>query len=605
MTTPQTRILDSTQDSLDSDIHPYWYTKRAKRRTALVQAIIAQTSMLLFRIFAGARVEGHEHLQEAEKYKSGGGRVIVASNHLSDLDVLLVRATFGWISSPLVPLRTVSLKPKHYKNFGPFRRALYREGFFRFLGAFPAHLGTRDYATALRTHARFLENGETVYIFPEGGYATDGMVQEGKGGIGYLALETGAAILPITVVGDWKPKLFDFFLGSYKFRVRVGKILLPKEIARIAKYKNAEGYKRVGKHVMDVIRNEYIDVRARHPENCQVLFERWPVSEFGGEYQKKSFAFTLITYVVTMLCFLKNNAIILYRKSRSPKTPYLEILWNLGRERTHTSSLFLDGLSYWNHNVKLSAASWHSLEPFYNYRDITIPAQDLALANARSKGIISYIKEWVAVRLSRYWMGHSHNRQALRNRLLISTRLLEEAIQAVPEDEPVRILSIASGSARAVIAAVKHFPNRTFHVTLLDADPTALANAKALAKREGVAESFSYIHGTTAHLEQITEDTRPHIVEMVGFMDYRPHQKAVELSRRIRSILRNGGVYLCANIQPNNEAGLLTWGLLWPMIYRTTEEYARVLRAAGFSDENVRYVREPFGIHILSVAKKA
>jgi 1-acyl-sn-glycerol-3-phosphate acyltransferase len=597
--------LDTTAKFFDSDVHPYWFTRRAKHRTALIQALVAQSFMVIFRIFAGAKIDGQEHIREAEEYKRKGGKIIVASNHLSDLDVLLVRAAFGWTSSPLVPLRTVSLKPKHYTNFGPFRRALYQEGFFRFLGAFPAYLGTRDYSVALRTHMRFLNGGETIYIFPEGGCSKNGMVQEGKGGIGFLALESDAAILPITIVGDWRPRPLDFFLRRYRFRVRIGKLITPNELRHVARHENSDGFKRIGNHVMDIIRKEYVDIREHHPENRQVLYERWSVTDFGGEMSRKSLVFTFLTYVVTGLCFFKNNAIILYRKFRTPSLSYLEILWSLGRERNHTSSLFLDGLSHWNHNIKLSAASWHSLEPFYNYWDITIPAQELALESARAKGPASYAKEWIAVRLSRYWMGHSHNRQALRNRLLISIRLLEDAILSIPEDETVRILSVASGSARAVVAAVKHFPNRRFNITLLDADPTALANAKALAQREGVADSFTYYNGTTDELENAIGKDKPHIVEMVGFMDYRPHQKAVALSKRIRKILRDGGIYLCANIQPNDEAGLLTWGLLWPMIYRNTEEYARIMREAGFLDTNVRYIREPFGIHILSVAKKA
>jgi ubiquinone/menaquinone biosynthesis C-methylase UbiE len=255
--------------------------------------------------------------------------------------------------------------------------------------------------------------------------------------------------------------------------------------------------------------------------------------------------------------------------------------------------------------VKLNAASWHSLEPFYTYSEITLPAQEKALSEAGEKGGIPLIQERIAVMLSRYWMGNSHNRQALRNRLLISIELLKTSIRSVPKDETIRILSIASGSARAVISAIKDFPDRTFSVMLVDADPSALKNARLLAEKEGVASSFKYIEGTTAYLTSIADSDRPHIVEMVGFMDYRPHSKGVGLSKLIRDILRPGGVYLCANIQPNDEQGLLTWGLLWPMIYRTNDEYANIMREAGFTDENVRYVREPFGIHILSVAKKA
>jgi hypothetical protein len=113
------------------------------------------------------------------------------------------------------------------------------------------------------------------------------------------------------------------------------------------------------------------------------------------------------------------------------------------------------------------------------------------------------------------------------------------------------------------------------------------------------------VNGTASKITEVAANNKAHIVEMVGFMDYRSHSQAVELSKDIRDSLVEGGVYICANIQPNPERILLDWGLLWPMVYRTSDEYFRVMYESGFKDRDIRLINEPFRIHIISVAKKS
>ena len=68
------------------------------------------------------------------------------------------------------------------------------------LGAFPIRRGESD-TEAMTTARMILERGGAVCIFPEGTRIRAGSLAEPKRGMGRLALETGAAVLPIAVLG--------------------------------------------------------------------------------------------------------------------------------------------------------------------------------------------------------------------------------------------------------------------------------------------------------------------------------------------------------------------------------------------------------------------
>src|SRR5215208_2455031 len=68
------------------------------------------------------------------------------------------------------------------------------------LGAFPIRRGQSD-ETAMETARRAVERGGTVVIFPEGTRIRTGSLSTPKRGVGRLALESGASVLPVAVHG--------------------------------------------------------------------------------------------------------------------------------------------------------------------------------------------------------------------------------------------------------------------------------------------------------------------------------------------------------------------------------------------------------------------
>jgi hypothetical protein len=255
----------------------------------------------------------------------------------------------------------------------------------------------------------------------------------------------------------------------------------------------------------------------------------------------------------------------------------------LGRPAPRINALLADGISEECRYARANATSWQALERMYNYRFGVKP------------GLMGKIDD--------FWQG-GMNPQAVRNRLKIARRELRQVIAQFSEPE-IRILSLAAGSARSVIetiAACKHDGIRVVCL-LMDIDPSALMYAKNLAESLNVADQIQVTETNAYLVAKIARRFRPHIIEMMGLLDYLEQPAAIRLATKIRESLPPGGFFLTCNIYPNIERYFLRWVIDWPMVYRTPKTLAEVITKAGFAD--YRLVAEPLNIHGVIVAREA
>jgi 1-acyl-sn-glycerol-3-phosphate acyltransferase len=94
----------------------------------------------------------------------------------------------------------------------------------------PVSRGTQDVG-AVRAMLRALGRGEVIALFPEGGIDKH-REEEGHLGIGYLALKTGAPVVPASITWDSPrpPTLGGSLLKPGKASVRYGEpIILPPD----------------------------------------------------------------------------------------------------------------------------------------------------------------------------------------------------------------------------------------------------------------------------------------------------------------------------------------------------------------------------------------
>jgi glycerol-3-phosphate dehydrogenase (NAD(P)+) len=127
------------------------------------------------------------HREGKEHGKLKGG-LIVASNHRSFFDPFLIGGILPW-RRPMNYVAKVEL----------FRNPIQAWWISR-LGAFPIRRGESD-EDSMTTARMVVERGGTVCIFPEGTRIRSGSLADPKRGVGRLALETGAPVLPTAVIG--------------------------------------------------------------------------------------------------------------------------------------------------------------------------------------------------------------------------------------------------------------------------------------------------------------------------------------------------------------------------------------------------------------------
>ncbi len=76
--------------------------------------------------------------------------------------------------------------------------------FIRSCGAFPVQRGGMSMET-MKTAIKVLKEGNMLVVFPEGTRQKTEKLGEGKKGAASMALRSGANILPVAIVGSYKP----------------------------------------------------------------------------------------------------------------------------------------------------------------------------------------------------------------------------------------------------------------------------------------------------------------------------------------------------------------------------------------------------------------
>lgn len=132
---------------------------------------------VMFRTLFSLQVRGAEHVPPT-------GAVLLAGNHTGFLDGPLVYAL-----SP----RPATFLAKSELFVGPTARAL------GWLGQIPVHRGRPD-RTALRSGLAVLEAGGALGVFPEGTRG-EGTLEDVSDGLAWLALRSGAPVVPLAVLG--------------------------------------------------------------------------------------------------------------------------------------------------------------------------------------------------------------------------------------------------------------------------------------------------------------------------------------------------------------------------------------------------------------------
>jgi 1-acyl-sn-glycerol-3-phosphate acyltransferase len=133
------------------------------------------------------------------------GAMMVAPNHVSYLDPL-------WASIPIN-------RPLRYMTWDRMTRLPLLGPVMLAYGAFPVSLERGDRA-ALKASLEQLRADGGLMIFPEGGRTRTGRLEPFKPGVIRLAMETGAPIVPVTIIGGYRAfSPHHFFPRPFKIKI--------------------------------------------------------------------------------------------------------------------------------------------------------------------------------------------------------------------------------------------------------------------------------------------------------------------------------------------------------------------------------------------------
>jgi 1-acyl-sn-glycerol-3-phosphate acyltransferase len=169
------------------------------------------------------------------------GPVILAPNHGSFMDHFFVAAFIR---------RRVRFMAKSQLFQPGIGQYIFSHG-----GVFPVRRGHHD-EDAFITSFELLARGEAVVMYAEGGRSRTGDIGEAKPGVGRLALESGAPIVPIAILGshqvrNWKRLQFPRVTVQFGAPFRFEKL----------EHSTREQQQEVADYILDRIRELYAQLR--------------------------------------------------------------------------------------------------------------------------------------------------------------------------------------------------------------------------------------------------------------------------------------------------------------------------------------------------------
>lgn len=179
-------------------------------------------------IFCSLQIKGVHNLRNLKS------NMIIASNHQSELDPLLIVACLPFFSH-FFPIIYVTKEKSFFmnKSWNKWKQILYGGAFFRMIGAYPTYVGLKNYELALPHHLETLKIGNNVGIFPTGKrIKSKEEIVKVKGGVSFLAQQSKAPIIPVLIQGLEDLNLKNIFSKKMKVSVTFGSPLYLEDIVQ-------------------------------------------------------------------------------------------------------------------------------------------------------------------------------------------------------------------------------------------------------------------------------------------------------------------------------------------------------------------------------------
>lgn len=206
------------------------------------------------------KIYNRPFIEGRERIPATGG-AILASNHQSVMDSFFL---------PLLCPRQITFPAKSEYFTSPGVVGKMQKWFFSAVGQIPLDREAANAREALLTASRkVIGAGDVFGIYPEGTRSPDGRIYRGKTGMALIALDTGAPVIPVAMLGARKANpIGSWLIRPAKVGIRIGEPIDPIEFVKSKNLApdSLEAARALTDHVMHTLAlltgEDYVDVYA-------------------------------------------------------------------------------------------------------------------------------------------------------------------------------------------------------------------------------------------------------------------------------------------------------------------------------------------------------
>ncbi len=200
---------------------------------------------------------------------------------------------------------------------------------------------------------------------------------------------------------------------------------------------------------------------------------------------------------------------------------------------------------------------------------------------------------------------------AVRNRKEDFKRIFRRAVE-LKKNCPARILNLASGSCRDVAEILADRPwlkGKDFILHCFENDPRAIEYARKVVEGDPHVVFFRENAVRLALKKDVDPSLRESydLIFSTGLFDYLGTTVSIRLIRRLRELLKTGGVLAISDVRDkfsNPSVHFMEWVGDWNLTYRNDDDFRRSFVEAGFSEKDLSCEYEQQGLMQYILATK-
>lgn len=190
---------------------------------------------------------------------------------------------------------------------------------------------------------------------------------------------------------------------------------------------------------------------------------------------------------------------------------------------------------------------------------------------------------------------------ALRNRLKIVTELLTRMIRE-RSGLSTNVVCLGAGPGMAILNAMQRADHDDCHSYMIDLNPDCFDFGRQLAEEKGLSARVRFIQGDVTHYRELLDAT-PHIVKMIGIIEYLPDEIVLDIIDAIGKVMPPGGRLVANSLTYRHGTDRFFRRVFdLHMIHRPADRVQEMLATGGLGTEKV--FTEPLGVYDVLVCRK-